>query len=278
MVNKKTIILVLITILSLNMVGCTKNDNLLDGINNEIGGISEMEDDEEIVSIKADEYYEEFEDYSEEEFDILASGYVFQEGQTLKPIFMDKNLYLSNSPFEYGTQLDDILRNPEQYKGHYLYLKGSVQQIIAEEGNQSALLVEIGDSYIVLRYTRNGTAPRILEDDSLLFYISIDGLTTLTNSLGQPSSFLMADVVNLYSINYSLSLISGVVDYEYQKLYTVGYSTALDIYNLATGEVDTIEIEDSRDVRIEDDNIVVSAFGTKYLVNRETGELKETNN
>jgi len=104
---------------------------------------------------------------------------------------------------------EDIARNPSAYEGERTVFTGCVMQIVKESENSVILLVNTSkDSFgiwkdaIYVEYQRkSNTEPRILKDDTIIFYGDLSGLKTYNAVLGNNISvpYLKAKYIDLTS-------------------------------------------------------------------------------
>lgn len=84
----------------------------------------------------------------------------------------------------------DVERNPDNYKKTKIKVSGSVEQVIEGWFNTVTLRVKDGDGNTwVISYLRQDGESRILEGDSITAYGECDGVTNVTNLLGQQMTY-----------------------------------------------------------------------------------------
>lgn len=84
----------------------------------------------------------------------------------------------------------DVERNPDNYKKTKIKVSGSVEQVIEGWFNTVTLRVKDGDGNTwVISYLRQDGESRILEGDTITAYGECDGVTNVTNLLGQQMTY-----------------------------------------------------------------------------------------
>lgn len=81
---------------------------------------------------------------------------------------------------------EDVLRNPDDFYGRYTAFSGKVFQIVEEDGDRAAFLLDTGEEHGIayITYYRNYGEGRILEGDSVTVYGQFYKLTSYTSMLG----------------------------------------------------------------------------------------------
>lgn len=81
---------------------------------------------------------------------------------------------------------EDILRNPEEFKGVKIRISGEVFQVVSDDGSNLTLLLDTGEDNGIayIKYNRDKGENRILDGDSVTAYGTFYKLTKYTSVLG----------------------------------------------------------------------------------------------